>query len=187
MKKCFRKILLATLLAAVPLSAASAASQGTLGATSTGSASISVTKAVQAQISDISDMTWPNWNVGDAAIQMTSNVCVYSSTGGYKVTATGSGVANAFTISSGGNSIIYSVVWNSGGAGSLGNTGTALLTGIQSTGFSNASTTSATCNGGGANNNTARVIVNITQLAMEAAASSNTPYTGTLTMIVAPN
>jgi hypothetical protein len=66
-----------------------AATQGTLGATSTGSANISITKSVQAQISDISDMTVANWSIGDGAVTLTSNVCVYSSTGSYRVTATG--------------------------------------------------------------------------------------------------
>lgn len=162
------------------------ATQGTLGATSSGTSNISVTKAIQAQISDISDMTLSNWSVGDPAVQLYSNVCVYSSTGSYKVTATGSGSGSAFTIASGGNNIPYSVVWNAGGAGGLASTGTTLTAGVQSSSFSNASTTSATCNGGGAGNNTARVVVNITQGNMESAASSTTPYTGTLTMIVAP-
>ena len=70
-------------------------------ATGTGSANISVTKSVQAQISDISDMTLTNWSVGDPDVQLTSNICVYSSTGSYKVTATGSGLLNIFTIASG--------------------------------------------------------------------------------------
>ena len=80
---------------------ANAATQGSLGATSTGSANISITKSVQAQISDISDMTLANWSVGDGDVTLYSNVCVYSSTGSYKVTATGSGLVNAFTIASG--------------------------------------------------------------------------------------
>lgn len=162
-----------------------AATQGTLGLTSTGSASISVTKSVQAQITDIHDMTLANWSIGDGAVTLTSNVCIYSSTGSYKVTATGSGVANAFTLQSGGNTLIYSVTWNSGGVGNLANTGSLLLSGVQSTTFSNADTGSATCSGGGAND-TARVVVGITNVAMLAAASSATPYTGTLTMLITP-
>ncbi len=52
--------------------------------------------------------------------------------------------------------------------------------------MSNAATGSATCGGGGSSNDTARVVVGITQAAMELASSSNTPYTGTLTMLVTP-
>lgn len=165
---------------------AMAATQGSLGTTSQGSATISVTKSVQAQISDISDMTLSNWSIGDGAVTLTSDVCVYSTTGSYTVRATGSGIANAYTIASGLNLIPYSVTWNAGGAGALSNTGTALLSNITSTNFSNASTTSAQCGGGGPTNDTARVIVNISSLAMNAAASSSTPYTGTLTMLVTP-
>ncbi len=57
--------------------AAEAATQGSLGSTSTGTANISITKSVQAQISDLSDMTLSNWNVGEGAVTLTSNVCVY--------------------------------------------------------------------------------------------------------------
>jgi len=163
-----------------------AATQGTLGATSTGSVNISITKSVQAQISDLSDMTLANWSVGDPAVTLFSNACIYSSTGSYKVTATGSGVANIFTISSGLNTIPYTVTWNAGGAGSLANTGTALTANVQSSSFSNANSASATCSGGGASNDTARVIINITQANMNSAASSATPYTGTLTMLITP-
>lgn len=180
--RTFRRAALLSAAASFP---AHAATQGTLGATSTGSANISVTKSVQAQISDIQDMTLSNWSVGGGAVTLHSDVCIYSSTGSYKVTATGSGLANAFTIASGLNTIAYSVTWNSGGAGNLANTGTTLLSNVQSASLSNASTTSATCSGGGAND-TARVVVGITSLAMEAAASSSTPYTGTLTMLITP-
>ena len=165
---------------------ANAATQGTLGATSTGSANISITKAMQAQITDIQDMTLASWSIGDGAVTLTTNACVYSSTGSYKVTATGSGTANAFTLASGSNSLTYSVTWNAGGAGGLANTGTALTTNVQSASFSNASTSSATCSGGGAANDTARVIVGITNSAMVAAPASATPYTGTLTMLITP-
>ncbi len=165
---------------------ANAATQGTLGTTSTGSANISITKSVQAQITDLSDMTLANWSIGQGAVTLYSNVCIYSSTGNYKVTATGSGTSNAFTIASGTNTIPYSVTWNSGGAGGLANTGTTLTSGVQSAAFNNATLASATCNGGGASNDTARVVVGVASTDMTAAASSNTPYTGTLTMLVTP-
>ena len=166
--------------------AAQAATQGTLGATSTGTANISITKSVQAQISDLSDMTLPSWSIGQGAVTLYSNVCIYSSTGSYKVTATGNGTSNAYTIASGSNTMPYSVVWNAGGVGSLANTGTSLTTNVQSTSFTNASTTSATCSGGGSANDTARVVVNIANTDISAAASSSTAYTGTLTMLITP-
>lgn len=188
MPKSFKTYILAvSSLAALTLPiTAQAATQGTLGSTSTGTANISITKSVQAQISDLSDMTVSNWSIGDGAVTLFTNACIYSSTGSYKVTATGSGSLGAFTIASGMNTIPYSVVWNAGGAGNLASTGSSLNTGVQSATFGNADTGSATCNGGGAANNTARVVVGITSAAMNAAVSSNTPYTGTLTMLVTP-
>ncbi len=178
----------AALLISILLSgAAHASTQGSLGNTSTGSANISVTKSVQAQITDISDMTLANWTVGSGAVTLYSNVCIYSSTGNYQITATGSGLAGIFTISSGVLAVIpYSVTWNAGGAGSLASSGTALTPLIQSAAFANANTGSATCSGGGSANDTARVVVGISSAAMTAATSSNTPYTGTLTLVVAP-
>jgi len=165
---------------------AQAATQGSLGSTSQGVANISVTKSVQAQISDLSDMTLANWTLGEGAVTLYSNVCIYSSTGNYKVTATGSGLLGAFTIASGLNSMPYSVTWNAGGTGNLANTGTTLSANTQSAGFTTATTASATCNGGGASNDTARVIVGIASSDLTSAASSSTPYTGTLTMLITP-
>ena len=164
---------------------AQAATQGTLGTTSQGSATISVTKAVQAEISDIHDMTLANWSIGDGAVTLSSDICVYSTTGSYTVRATGSGIGSIFTIASGGNLLTYTVTWNSGGVSALSNSGTALLSNVTSTNFTNANTSSANC-GGVSANDTARVIVGIPSIAMTAAASSATPYTGTLTMLVTP-
>ncbi len=184
--KAQRSLILSMLIGTACMASASAATQGTLGSTSTGSANISITKSVQAQISDLSDMTLSSWNIGQGAVQLYSNVCIYSSTGSYKVTATGSGLANIFTVASGLNIMPYSVVWNSSGAGALANSGATLLPNVQSASLSNASTASATCNGGGSANDTARVVVNIANTDITAAASSSTPYTGTLTMLITP-
>lgn len=187
MGKLIKTGTLTALLVTAAVGNSYAATQGTLGATSTGTASLSITKSVQAQISDIQDMTLSNWSIGGGAVSLSSNICVYSSTGNYKVTATGSGSSNAFTVASGANTIPYTVTWDFGGVGSLGTGSTASLTsGTQSAGYTTASTTSALCNGGGASNDTARVTVGITSANMTSAPSSSTPYTGTLTMMVTP-
>jgi len=182
-----KKLIAVALMAATSLSSSAyAATQGTTGSTSSGSSNITITKPVQAQISDLTDMTLSSWTAGDGAVTLTDNVCVYSSTGSYKVTATGSGASNAFSLASGSNNLPYTVTWNAGGAGALANTGTSLTAGTQSTGFSNASTTSVNCNGGGTANDTARVVVGITSANMQAAVASTTAYAGTLTMLVTP-
>lgn len=177
-------VFIATLYITGPF--AHAATQGSVGATSTGTISISITKSFQADITDLSDMTYGSWNISNGAVTMTSNVCVYSSTGNYTVTATGSGALSIFTLASGLNTVPYTVTWNSGGAGAIGNTGTLLAPLIPSTTMNNASTSSSNCSGGGASNDTARVIVGISLLAMETAVSSSTAYTGTLTLVITP-
>ncbi len=186
--KKYRKKLPALICAALLIMPdnVTAATQGSTGNTSTGTANISITKAVQARITDISDMTLANWNPGDGAVTLYSDVCIYSSTGSYKVTASGSGLLGIFTINSGLNLIAYSVSWNDGGVGNLSNSGSSLLAGLPSAAFSNANSSSTDCSGGGGNDN-ARVIVEVSALAMGLAASSSTPYTGTLTMVVSPN
>lgn len=65
---------------------------------------------------------------------MSSDICVYSSTGSYTITATGSGsgAPGAYIITSNGNDVIYSVIWNAGGATHLANTGSTLTTGAAS-------------------------------------------------------
>lgn len=168
------------------VSVAHAATQGSLAATSQGSLNISVTKSVQAEISDLSDVTLANWSLGDGNVTLFSNVCIYSSTGNYKITANGSGLAGIFTIASGLNLIPYSVTWNAGGVGNLASTGTSLTANIQSTGFTTATKTSVNCSGGTAANDTARVVIGIASSDMTSAASSSTAYTGTLTMLVTP-
>lgn len=162
-----------------------AATQGTVGNTSTGTALISITKSVQARISGISDMTLANWNVDMGAVTLYSDVCIYSSTGSYKVTASGSGLLGIFTVNTSLlNAIAYSVEWNDAGAGSLTSSGTNLIFNLPSGTFNNANNSSTDCSGGA--NKNARVIVKVSSLAMGLAPNSNDPYTGTLTMVVAP-
>ncbi len=170
-------------LASMP---ALSAMQGDVGPTSTGSAEISIKKADQARISGIQDLVIADWSIGDGPVKVSSDICIYSSTGSYRVTATGSGSGSSFKITSGSNTLDYTVTWNSGGAGGLNDSGVSLTAGAQSATLPNATTTSSDCNGGGPANSTARVIVGVTEPDMIAAASSSTPYTGTLTMVVAP-
>jgi hypothetical protein len=182
------KLLLATMLAtsflALSLTPQSfAATQGTLGATSSGSVAISITKTARARISNLNDLTLPAWEEGSGAVNLTDDVCVYSTrpNGSYRVTASGSGGSNAFSLANGANLLNYSVTWNAGGVGALANTGTTLTTGVASAAFNNASTTSPTCTAG----DTARLIVGVSALAMTSAVEGS--YVGTLTLLVAPN
>lgn len=161
--------------------AANAATQGTLGSTSTGSVSISASVPNRVQISGLSDVAFTSVDPSTAASNA-QNPCVWSntSTKGYRVTATGSGTANAFTLASAALPVVpYAVEWSA----TTGQTsGTALATGTALTGLLSTATT-ATCSSGPASTSSLVVRIAAANLqGMQATAS----YTGTLTLVVAP-
>jgi hypothetical protein len=156
-----------------------AATDGSAGATSTGTVGISATVPGRVQISGLSDIAFGTVDPAVAA-SSAEDVCVWSNTSGkgYTVTATGSGASNAFTLSDGTNSLVYGVEW----AGSSGqSTGTALVSGTALGGLSS-SAANPTCSSGPAA--TASLIVKMTAADLQAAVASS--YTGTLTLVVAP-
>jgi|GEM_PF-811099 len=161
------------------------ATQGTLGATSTGSVTISVTKPARANISDLNDLTVASWVTGGGTQVLTDDVCVYSTrpSGGYTIRATGSGAASAFTLANGANLLAYTVIWNSGGVGALANTGTALTNNVTSATLTKAARDSSTCIGT-VPGPTARLVVTILATALDAAVDGT--YTGTLTLLITP-
>ena len=156
-----------------------AATQGSTGATSTGTVSISATVPGRVRISGLSDIAFGTVDPAAAAARA-EDVCVWSNTSGrgYTVTATGSGASNAFTLSDGTGSLAYAVEW----AGTSGQSaGTALVSGTALGGLSSTAT-NPTCSSGPAA--TASLIVKMTAADLQAAAASS--YTGTLTLVVAP-
>ena len=157
-----------------------AASQGTLGTTSTGSISIGASVPNRVQISNLTDVSFTNQDPSVAASNA-QNVCVWSnsSTKGYNITATGSGAANAFTLSNGAATVPYSVEW----AGSSGqSSGTALSSGSALTGLTSTAT-NPTCSAGPSSS--ASMVVKITSASLQGMQAA-TSYTGTLTLVVAP-
>ena len=182
MIKTFHHVIAASvgLLALAAGSAAQAASQGSLGATSTGSLSVSVSVPNRVRLSGLTDVAFTNQDPSVAASNA-QNVCVWSntSTKGYNVTATGSGAGNAFTLASGASNVAYSVEW----AGNSGQSaGTALATGAALTGLTSTAT-NATCSAGASS--TASLIVKIPSANLQNMQAATT-YTGTLTLVVAP-
>lgn len=164
----------------------SAATQGTLGNTSTGTLNISVTKPARANITGLSDLILPGWTPAHGAVTLTDDLCVYSTRpgGGYTVKATGSGAGGAFTLANGGSTLIYTITWNSGGVNNLANTGVNLTAGTTSNARSNAAMDSATCNGT-VPGPTARLVFKVTNARMVAATQGT--YSGVLTMLITPN
>jgi hypothetical protein len=157
-----------------------AATQGTLGATSTGSISIGASIPNRVQISKLTDVSFTNQDPSVNASNAQS-VCVWSntSTKGYNVTATGSGTANAFTLANGALTVPYSVEWAGSSAQSSGSALTAgtALTGLTST------ATNMNCASGPATS--ASLIVKISSANLQTMQAATT-YTGTLTLVVAP-
>ncbi|HSQ99937.1 MAG TPA: hypothetical protein VLM36_08470 [Sphingomicrobium sp.] len=156
-----------------------AATQGSVGATSTGTVGITATVPGRVQISGLTDIAFGTVDP-TAAAASAEDVCVWSNTSGkgYSVTATGSGASNAFTLSDGTNLLPYSVEW----AGSSGqSSGTALSSGSALAGLASTAA-SPTCASGPAK--TASLIVKMTAANLQAAVASS--YTGTLTLVVAP-
>ena len=168
---------LATVAAATT---APAATQGSLGSTSTGSVSLSASIPSRVRISGLSDVAFTSVDPSlDAA--NAQNVCVWSNTGtrGYRLTATGSGAANAFTLANAALTVPYTVEW-SATSGQTG--GTALSAGSALTGLTSTAT-NANCASGPAAS--ASLIVKIGAADLQGM-SASTNYTGTLTLLVAP-
>lgn len=160
-----------------------AATQGTVGATSTGTLNISVDVENLVRISGLSDILLTFDITGTGDIVGSSTACVYRNGGGtYSVNATGSGAGDAFTIQNAApvpTPIAYTVAWDDAvtGTAAVGVTsGTAL------TGQTGANTVSDDCStGGGAN---AFVEVTVPRASLVAAPAGT--YNGILTLEVAP-
>ena len=171
----------ATFVSLLSAGAADAATQGSLGATSTGTVTITATVPNRAQITGLSDISFTNADPTTTATSAQSS-CLWSNTAtkGYSITASGSGTAGAFTLTSGAlTPVPYSVQW----AASSGQTsGTSLASGTALTGLTSTATR-PTCNTGPATSSSLVVSIAATDLQNMVAAAS---YTGTLTLLVTP-
>jgi hypothetical protein len=170
---------LVTSIAALPASAI-AATQGSLGATSTGSISISASVPSRARITGLNDVAFTNQDPASAATSA-QDVCVWTNTAtkGYTITATGSGTASSFTLAGASMTVPYSVQWS---ATSGQSSGTALVNGAASAGLTSTGT-QQTCSSGPSA--TASLIIGIAATDLQTM-QSGTTYTGTLTLLVAP-
>lgn len=159
---------------------ASAATQGTLGATSTGNITITASVPSRARITGLADISFMNQDPATAA-SAAQNVCVWSNTAtkAYTVTASGSGAGNGFTLTNGSTAVPYSVSW----ASSINQTsGIALTSGAASTSLTSAATNQTCASGPTAS---ASLIVGMSTSDL-GAMSAGSNYIGTLTLLVAP-
>lgn len=177
-----RMLSLASAAAVAALSIGSAtvlaATQGSLGSSSSGSVNISANINQLVRISALNDISLGTYT-GTGGLTGRDDVCVFSNAGGYSITATGSGSGGAFSLAaSGGATVPYSVAWaTTAGA----NTGAQLTSGKVLAGQSG-TFTNPTCQGGA--NLNASLLVSVTDEALAAAPAG--AYTGTLTLTVAP-
>ena len=157
-----------------------AATQGSLGTTSTGSVSINASVPNRIELTGLTDVAFTNQDPTVAAASAQS-ICVWSntSTKGYYVTASGSGTASAFTLASGASTVPYSVEWAGSPAQTSGTplTAATALHGLVST------ATNPTCATGPGSS--ASLVVRIGTADLQAMQAATT-YTGTLTLVVAP-
>jgi hypothetical protein len=103
-----------------------------------------------------------------------------TATRGYRVTATGSGAANAFTLANGAlPAVPYTVEWSGTSGQSIG---TSLTTGSVLAGQTSSATVQD-CSAGPASS--ASLIVRVGSSALQAMPAATT-FTGTLTLVVAP-
>lgn len=176
----FRRLSSACLLGVLAQGTALAATQGTLGSTSTGSVTINASVPNKIELTGLTDVSFTNQDPSVAASNA-QNVCVWSNTSakGYNVTATGSGAASAFTLANGALTVPYTVQW----AGSSAQTsGTPLVSGTTLHSLTSTAT-NPTCAAGPSSS--ASLIVNISAASLQSMAAATT-YTGTLTLVVAP-
>lgn len=159
---------------------ATAATQGSLGTTSTGSVSINASVPNRIELTGLTDVAFTNQDPTVAAAKAQS-VCVWSnsSTKGYYVTASGSGTASAFTLASGASTVPYSVEW----AGSPAQTSGTPLTAATALHGLVSNATNPTCATGPGSS--ASLVVRIGTADLQAMQAATT-YTGTLTLVVAP-
>ena len=172
--------LFAGALSALLATPAAASTQGTFGATSTGSVTINASVPGRVRISGLSDVTFANADPSVAASNA-QNVCVWSntSTQGYRLTATGSGASNAFTLANAALTVPYTVEWS----GSSGQTsGTGLLAGTALTGQTSGAINSD-CSAGPSSS--ASLVVSVASPDLQGMTAGVT-YNGTLTLVVAP-
>ena len=173
-RRTARLCVVASALVAAP--PAFSSTQGTLGATSTGSVSITASVANRAQITGLTDISFSA--VDPASAQ---SDCVWSNTAtkGYSITATGSGTSGAFTLANGSLTVPYSVQW----AASTGQTSGSALTAGTALGGLTTTAANPTCSTGAATTSSLIVSISAPNLqGMEAGVS----YTGTLTLLVTP-
>jgi hypothetical protein len=156
------------------------ATDGTLGATSSGSVEISLTIPTLVRITDVQNLDLGTFT-GSGDLSANDSVCIYTNleAGTYKITASGDGTGGAFEVKNGSNvTLPYLVFWNDQPSPSGG---IALDSGTASATQGGADTNSQTCSVLG---NNANFMVRIVEAVLQGAVPD--VYTGTLSLVIEP-
>lgn len=137
--------------------------------------------AIDVRVSGFTDIDFGTWNGVAANLDLYNpSLCVYKndSNRSYYITATGSGAAGAFTLSSGGNTLAYQVAWKK--SSGTGGTFTNHSTGVRRQYTTAANNTDELC--GGTPNASMRIRIASATLT----AARPGIYTGTVTILLEP-
>lgn len=159
---------------------AEAASQGTKGNTSVGSAQVSSSVPNKIRISGLTDLNLGEWSGIGGQTGTIPDICVWSSTRGYNLTATGSLAGGEFGLVNDTDAtyeVPFSVTWDDGDGDAVD----SLTAGSNVAGLSANSKTNG-CNN--PDDVTASLGVTITEANLEAVIAGN--YAGTINLTVAP-
>lgn len=137
--------------------------------------------AQQVRVSGLRDTAYGTPSTLASDLTAAQSLCVYSSAKGgrYQVSASGSGSNGQFLMQSGRSTLAYEVQWASDTAQK---TGTSLKPGVALTNLTSAAVDEKCGSGAPA---TASLIVTLRASALSAATAGS--YSGTLTLLVAPN
>ena len=194
MKTGLKKLLQTSTVVASMLSAGAvmSATDGSLGATSTGDLDIQVDIEPRMQIARLSDILLSFDGTGTGDVTGFSTACIYrNELGTYEVTASGSGTGSAFTVTNAApvpTNIPYTVEWDdtAGGAGSVGVTSGTALTGQSGVNTGGNECTVGGVAGAAAGSGVANSRVTVTFARANLLAAPSGTYNGVLTLLVSP-
>ena len=176
--------ILATGLAAMAAYQVSAATDGDLAATSTGSIDINFTLGIAGVIVDLRDFAFGTWS-GSGELRDNDDLCIGTTgTSQYIIRADGDGAGNSFTLSNGSANLPYRVFWND----DIGTAGNFELTaGVQVENLTNPPNAFQSIGGGAyicTGDRDANVEIVIDEAALQAAEAGS--YSGVLTLTMIP-
>ena len=157
-------------------SQAFAATDGSVGATSTGTSTITVTIPKLIRVRSMADYAFGTYTgAGDIQSNDDLNISVNYATAGYKVKGTGNGTSSAFTVTDGTQTIAYHAYFNdqTGVSGEI-----ELTTNTDLTGQSGAATTISST--------TTNANLHIKFLEADLQAVNAATYTGVITLLFTP-